>query len=239
VRRLSYRATAAVVLALGVAACGSAKHSTTAQSTPSTSTPQPASTTVPKPPTTAASTAHPPTTTGTGTGTGTRTTPFPTPAGTPSAPDGLRQTAGYATYELCVSQCSGAVPASVRRPLHIPALGSGGSCPVSAGNGPLKPSPTGLAATSFIGSSWKGARVTWQSSGYQGPILIRGRQVGGQGAIGFGEGHTPYDELQLLGRAMGAPSGQWPSFTRVQAPGCYAYQVDGTSFSELIVFRAT
>ncbi len=110
---------------------------------------------------------------------------------------------------------------------------------MSAGSGPLTPSPRDLAATSFVGSAWKGDRTTWQSSGYRGPILIRGRQVGGPGAVGFGEGHTPYAELQLLGNAMGAPAGQWPSFTRVQAAGCYAYQVDGTSFSEVIVFRAT
>jgi hypothetical protein len=90
----------------------------------------------------------------------------------------------------------------------------------------------------FVGSAWKGARVTWQASGYQGPILIRGSQVGGPGAVGFGEGHTPYGELQLLGTAMGAPPGQWPSFTRAQGPGCYAYQIDGTSFSKVIVFRA-
>jgi hypothetical protein len=109
---------------------------------------------------------------------------------------------------------------------------------VSAGSGPLRPSPTQIALTSFVGSAWKGAQVTWQTSGYRGPILIRGRQVGGAGGVGFGEGHTPYDELQLLGNAMDAPPGQWPSFTRVQASGCYAYQVDGTSFSEVIVFRA-
>ncbi len=29
-----------------------------------------------------------------------------------------------------------------------------------------------------------------------------------------------------------------PSYTRVQGPGCYAYQVDGDGFSYTIVFRA-
>lgn len=92
---------------------------------------------------------------------------------------------------------------------------------------------------SFIGSAWDGGRVTWTASGYSGPVLIRGRELGGPHAVGFGEGHVPYDELQLLGRAMGSPPGQWQSFTRVRGPGCYAYQVDGTSFSKVIVFRAT
>lgn len=228
---MSYRTTVAVVLALGVAACGSAKHSTAARSTPPASTSAGATTS-------STQTATGPTT-GSSTTAGTRSTPFPTPAGTPPAPDGLRQTAGYSTYELCASQCSGAVPGSLRRPLHIPALGSGGSCPVSPGHGPVTPAPsTQLALMPFVGSAWKGTQVTWHASGYSGPILIRGRQLGGSGAVGFGEGHVPYDELQLLGPAMGAPPGQWPSFTRVQGPGCYAYQVDGTSFSTVIVFRA-
>jgi hypothetical protein len=104
----------------------------------------------------------------------------------------------------------------------------------------VKPAPsTTLAPTPFIGSAWKGARVNWRASGYSGPILIRGRELGGSGAVGFGEGHVPYDELQLLGAAVDAPPRQWPSFTRVRAPGCYAYQVDGTTFSAVIVFRAT
>jgi hypothetical protein len=86
--------------------------------------------------------------------------------------------------------------------------------------------------------------VTWlASSSYVDPVLIRGRQLGGPGAVGFGEGHVPYDELQLLAPAQGAaiPRGsgrEWPTFTRVKGPGCYAYQIDGTSFTEVIVFRA-
>jgi hypothetical protein len=31
---------------------------------------------------------------------------------------------------------------------------------------------------------------------------------------------------------------QAPSFTRVRAPGCYEYQVDGLRFGYLIVFEA-
>jgi hypothetical protein len=29
-----------------------------------------------------------------------------------------------------------------------------------------------------------------------------------------------------------------PSYTRLRAPGCYAYQIDGLTFSRVIVFRA-
>lgn len=86
--------------------------------------------------------------------------------------------------------------------------------------------------------------MTWTAAGsYTGPVLIRGRQLGGSGAVGFGEGHVPYDELQLRAAGTGAPrppggGRAWLSITRVRSPGCYAYQIDGTSFSSVIVFRA-
>jgi hypothetical protein len=105
--------------------------------------------------------------------------------------------------------------------------------------------PTPFAVTSFINSSWSGGRVSWVAApGYTGPVLIRGGQVGGPGAVGFGEGHVPVDELQLLTASTsssGEPPGarEWASFTRVRSPGCYAYQVDGTGFSEVITFSAT
>ncbi len=102
-----------------------------------------------------------------------------------------------------------------------------------------------LALTPFIGSQWLGGRVQWMAAqSYGGPILIRGRRLGGAGAVGFGEGHVPYDELELLSSGTGAPpvtggGRSWLTYTRVQSAGCYAYQVDGTSFSSVIVFAAT
>ena len=119
---------------------------------------------------------------------------------------------------------------------------SSASRPPASGEGSGSPS---VAPTPFIGSAWRAARVTWvASAGYSGPVLIRGRRLGGSGAVGFGEGRTPYDELQLLAPASGAPpvpgAGRaWLSFTRLRRPGCYAYQVDGTGFSYAIVFTAS
>jgi hypothetical protein len=101
-----------------------------------------------------------------------------------------------------------------------------------------------LRLTHFIGSAWNGARVTWIAQpSYKGPVLIRGARTDSGGAVGFGEGHVPLDELQLLASGQQAPppppgGRSWLSFTRVRAPGCYAYQVDGTSFSRVIAFRA-
>jgi hypothetical protein len=101
-----------------------------------------------------------------------------------------------------------------------------------------------LSLTHFIGSSWAGARVIWIAQpSYKGPVLIRGGRTDAGGAVGFGLGHVPLDELQLVSSGQQAPppppgGRSWLSFTRVRAPGCYAYQVDGTSFSRVIAFRA-
>jgi hypothetical protein len=171
----------------------------------------------------------------------------------PATAAGLRAVTGYGSYDSCVGTCTGSVPASVRRPLNFPALAPGGGCPESAGasiagvgpgqgSGPVyvaQPSP--LAVTSFVGSTWLAARVTFVAApNYTGPVLIRGGQIGGAGAVGFGEGQVPVDELQLF-TSVTTSSGprEWPSFTRLRSPGCYAYQADGTNFSEVIVFAAT
>jgi hypothetical protein len=243
VRTLQQVATLALI-ALCAAGCGggssSTSHSTSATATATTMKLQ---TNARRPPAKvqpeAKTTTHP-ALTSSPTGPGTRTAPPPIPAGTPPAPDGLRQTTGYSTYELCASDCAGTVPSSLRRPLHLPSASSAGACPTSPGDGPVRQlgSATTLKLQQFDGSAWAGGLVTWTAGSYSGPVLIRGRELGGPHAVGFGEGHVPYDELQLLGPAMGAPRGQWPSFTRVRGPGCYAYQVDGLSFSEVIVFRA-
>jgi hypothetical protein len=165
--------------------------------------------------------------------------------GRPAAPAGLAQTAGYATYERCQGTCSGAVPAALRRPLRLPA-DDGGPCPITLNAQPASPRelPSGVGFRSVSGSRWLMAEVTWVApGGYTGPLLIRGGMLGGGGAVGFGTGAVPYDELQLLDAGQGAPrvaagGRAWITYSRVSAGGCYAYQVDGTGFSEDVVFRA-
>ncbi|MGA9857490.1 MAG: hypothetical protein WBQ18_06475 [Solirubrobacteraceae bacterium] len=137
------------------------------------------------------------------------------------------------------------MPTALRRPLHLPA-DDGGPCPVTLhATGPVAESGgTEVGFRSFVGSPWLGAKTTWTARGdYSGPLLIRGRGLAGNAPLGFGEGATPYDELQLLDAGGHAPAvagggRAWLSYSRVTGPGCYAYQVDGTSFSEVIVFRA-
>ena len=85
----------------------------------------------------------------------------------------------------------------------------------------------------MYGSEWSGNKVLWfVSPAVVGPVLVRGRRIDGPGDVRFDLDLNPSTELRLpttLGH---------PSTTRVRAAGCYAYQVDGPSFSYPIVFRA-
>ena len=88
---------------------------------------------------------------------------------------------------------------------------------------------------------WHFFKIVWFiSPRYQGPVLVRGRQVDGTNRIRFGDGAAPRRELRIpAGR--GLFSHGWRaggSNERVRAAGCYALQVDGVTFSRVIVFRA-
>jgi hypothetical protein len=90
-------------------------------------------------------------------------------------------------------------------------------------------------------SKWSGQKVLWIGRpSYRGPVLIRGRQLDGPNDIRFGSGLNPGREMRLESVGGSSPGG-WqnkPSYTRLRAPGCYAWQVDGTTFSRVIVFEA-
>jgi hypothetical protein len=144
----------------------------------------------------------------------------------------------------------------LERPLRLPRLRGGARCPrsrssrtapeitYSLGSGPAYVnlgSPGGLA---FLGDDLRihGTRAhkaLWAlSPRYRGAVLIRGRRLDGRGAIRFG----------LQRRTRSWWRGLWPeqrsrwrygvSDTLLPRAGCYAFQVDGTSFSERIFFVA-
>jgi hypothetical protein len=158
------------------------------------------------------------------------------------------------------------IAAELRRPLHLPHVLPGGRCPASGlhdlgnfvspglGPGPVYPvlgsglgfvySPPAGGTALFAGSQWGGTKVLWTAaSSYRGPVLIRGRELDGPHEVRFGDARIPAAEMRLSvpgAYSVGEPAGwrEWPSYTRLQAGGCYAYQVDGTRFSIVIVFRA-
>jgi len=73
---------------------------------------------------------------------------------------------------------------------------------------------------------------------HQGPVVVRVGRIDGAGR---GQVRLIYDPNASRGTAVvffvGSTPSDWPSSTYVTGPGCYAYQVDGSTFTEVIVFR--
>lgn len=118
-----------------------------------------------------------------------------------------------------------------------PAVGSG---PVYALMGDMQ-AGTLRYSKSYSQSHFKGGwayfKGLWMARAeVSGSLLIRGRQIDGPNAIGFGESDDPSFEMQW----NITPGNTWaslPSETRIQGPGCYAYEVDGQEGSTAIVFQ--
>ena len=94
-----------------------------------------------------------------------------------------------------------------------------------------------------FGGPWAGQKVFWYvKPSYRGRILIRGRRLDGPQSLRFNGGRLPSRELRIH-RAetvswAGQPRGSRgvPSGVRVRASGCYGVQIDGTTFSRIVVF---
>ena len=115
-------------------------------------------------------------------------------------------------------------------PAYPGGLDEGAGKPVLRFHDPIPPE------SGFYGSAWFGAKVLWMVDAiYTGPVLVRGLQLDGPNELRFDDGMLPPRTLKIL-RAP-SPRGR-ASYTRVRAPGCYAYQVDGLGFSYAIVFDA-
>jgi hypothetical protein len=155
----------------------------------------------------------------------------------------------------------------LERPFHTPTIAAGSACPTTGpdskgdlsrfgfvgtawGEGPAYPG--GLdegegkpvlryidpipPESGFYGSAWFGTKVLWMVDPiYAGPVLVRGLQLDGPNELRFDDGVIPQRATKIL--PARPPRGR-PSYTRVRAPGCYAYQVDGLGFSRVIVFEA-
>jgi hypothetical protein len=120
---------------------------------------------------------------------------------------------------------------------------------VALGPGPVEPLIAaagdrlhGVAQVDSWSDRWYSFKTLWfVRPSYAGPVLIRGARIDGTGLVAFGEG-------PVIGHLIIPPGptiNSYPDINRtapggtyVQSPGCYAWQVDGTDFSYVIVFKA-
>jgi len=94
------------------------------------------------------------------------------------------------------------------------------------------------------GGPWFGQKVFWYvAPSYRGRVLLRGRRLDGPEWLGFNGRKQPQKELRLEPYDTVAWSGQptgsrgIASGVRALASGCYGVQLDGTTFSRVVVFR--
>ena len=94
------------------------------------------------------------------------------------------------------------------------------------------------------GGRWAGQKVFWYvASSYPGPVLLRGRRLDGPQLLGFNGRKQPATELRIerddTVSWQGQPAGSRgiPSGVRARADGCYGVQIDGTTFSRVVVFN--
>lgn len=175
----------------------------------------------------------------------------------------IRLCAGLATTAVIAAVFAGAATSTradvwskLHRRLHIPRIESGASCPAtsqaalakSAVRPRVQAGDTHLVlrldlpsrrSSVYYGSPWGGQNVMWEvRASYRGPVLMRGRQLDGRHDVRFERGQIPVRErrFQKSSASTGAQR-LYSSVTRIGAPGCYAFQVDGLGFSRVVVFE--
>jgi hypothetical protein len=145
-------------------------------------------------------------------------------------------------------------------PLRLPRVAAAAPCPVTRahswsgpgqagrvlGDGPLYP-----VADYFRGETELELRpddrqpngtyekkVRWIGAGYTGPVLVRAGRIDAPGAAAAAFSYLGEEREGGHHAELTRENSDLPATTTVAGPGCYAYQVDGTTFSVTIVFRA-
>lgn len=98
------------------------------------------------------------------------------------------------------------------------------------------------------GRDWWGKKTVWLSDDtYRGIALVRGGRIDRDGGVlfypGSGPDYVPAMRLTVEPwvRGPSTPTGwrEWNSGVFFTEPGCYAYQIDGEGFTEVVVVEAT
>ncbi len=163
---------------------------------------------------------------------------------------------------------AGNVPTALLRPLHFPTLAPGQRCPatpgrrldtayfggIALGSGPVQPvlaealnQADALRGTADLLNPtsvppWLAFNTLWVSRpAYQGPFIVRAAQrLDGPGTVMQGDGPFVTTLVVPPGPTINSSEG-WrtaPGGTWVNSPGCYAWQIDGLTFSYIIVVNA-
>jgi hypothetical protein len=163
----------------------------------------------------------------------------------------------------CHAQALTATWRRLKRPLHIPRLIPGAPCPISSlaskvdfrsygvgqgvGTGPVYPAPFSPDPTQPLNDytvppGWHGGKHAFLTvPRYQGPALVRGSQLDGPEVVTFASNEIrgapsladPKPELRLPAGTRSVVH----TFFFLTPPACYAYQIDGTTFSKIVVFK--
>lgn len=130
-------------------------------------------------------------------------------------------------------------PFSVAAPVYLQNVGS---APV--------PGTIDISQSLVDDQGWRGQKTPWLvPATYRGPVLIRAARIDAAGpAVAFAKGYGDHlDELRFRsgesngarGRIRGLPgrSRFLASSALFRSEGCYGFQVDGSSFSSVVVVR--
>lgn len=101
-------------------------------------------------------------------------------------------------------------------------------------HGRVKLSPAPVAG-------WFGFKTLWfVDRNYDGPVLIRGGRLDGEGDVAFGERPSVSQLLVPPGLTLNSVNGvrTMPGSSWVRSSGCYGWQVDGLNFSTTVILSA-
>ena len=167
------------------------------------------------------------------------------------------------------SDVSGQMPETMLRAIALPEIRAGEPCPISpivptpvgANFGPwtfdsgtavglaAAPSPTERVSIASRAPTqthwifpWTIKALWFATAAYDGPILIRGKQLDGPGPIAFAAGSPGAGWLLIPpGPTLNTTNGirTVPSAILVTHSGCYGFQIDALTFTGSVVIQVT